>query len=813
LNLQLWRSPHHSPLLFFLFHLLPSCEQDNHSAWDLRSLLSLTHTLSVSLCSTGGSEGSHFGQSTMPPNPRVVEVFRTMREIGFKDEVVKPVLKRLLKLYDKKIELIEEDNYRVLLDALLEDQEEATIDEDIQDEEPPPQPLKRLRPLRIRDQEGMVSPSSGNHSPQTNGTLLEQSDLEDRDPTSTNSMQTNISPQHPDASTGSQPLSAQRSSSQQQVTDRNANKGKEPMSSQVPARDKRPLDLGEKSIRIDSPRKRKVPDANALIVPKDEPVTEEMPLNERPLAVIGPDSIDYNNADHGDQTSKPSSNLEIASSPLGEVKISLSCQPLLERPDFHMPTLDELLKSVEEKYLRHKLLDPNFSLMQIMKDMCQCFVELATDSSHESQERGVTNETHSDDMSRNSGASNALCLVGTDVNKGAPSDSSVDPELQVPSLVHSLDNHVIPNGGDVNGFGTRLGDSESCSLAVVPRFQTGCDELRSLHDLNDITKGEEVVEIPWVNEVNNECPPSFHYIPGNLVFQNARVKFTLSQITADHCCASCVGNCLSSSSPCVCVAETLYGYAYTPDGLLKEDFLKECISMTRDPQLQCLSSCTDCPLERSRNEEMLEPCKGHLNRKFIKECWRKCGCHKQCGNRVVQRGIRHKLQVFFTTDGKGWGLKTLEKLPKGAFICEYIGEILTIKEGHERTMQNSTITKTENPPSVPLDAYWNLKGALKDDEYLCLDASDYGNVARFINHRCLDANLIEIPVKIETPDHHYYHLAFFTTREVDASEELTWDYGIDFDGNDQPFKNFQCKCGSKFCRNMQRTNRSRHLAS
>ncbi|CAL1383352.1 unnamed protein product [Linum trigynum] len=694
----------------------------------------------------------------MPPNPRVVEVFRTMREIGFKDEVVKPVLKRLLKLYDKKIELIEEDNYRVLLDALLEDQEgsgnkqtvdEATFDEDIQDEEPPPQPLKRLRPLRIRDQEGTVSPSSGNHSPQTNGTLLEQSELEDRDPTSTNSMQTNISPQHPDASTGSQPLSAQRSSSQQQVTDRIANKGKEPMSSQVPARDKRPLDLGEKSIRIDSPRKRKVPDANALIVPKDEPVTEEMPLNERPLAVIGPDYIDGNNADHGDQTSKPSSNLEIASSPLGE-------------------------------------------------------------------ERGVTNETHSDDMSRNSGASNALCLVGTDVNKGAPSDSSnqsVDPELQAPSLVHSLDNHVIPNGGDVNGFGTRLGDSESCSLPVVPRYQTGCDELRSLHDLNDITKGEEVVEIPWVNEVNNECPPSFHYIPGNLVFQNARVKFTLSQITADHCCASCVGNCLSSSSPCVCVAETLYGFAYTPDGLLKEDFLKECISMTRDPQLQCLSYCTDCPLERSRNEEMLEPCKGHLNRKFIKECWRKCGCHKQCGNRVVQRGIRRKLQVFFTTDGKGWGLKTLEKLPKGAFICEYIGEILTIKEGHERTMQNSTITKAENPPSVPLDAYWNLKGALKDDEYLCLDASDYGNVARFINHRCLDANLIEIPVKIETPDHHYYHLAFFTTREVDALEELTWDYGIDFDDNDQPFKNFQCKCGSKFCRNMQRTNRSRHLAS
>lgn len=24
--------------------------------------------------------------------------------------------------------------------------------------------------------------------------------------------------------------------------------------------------------------------------------------------------------------------------------------------------------------------------------------------------------------------------------------------------------------------------------------------------------------------------------------------------------------------------------------------------------------------------------------------------------------------------------------------------------------------------------------------------------------RCLDANLVEIPVEVETPDHHYYHV-------------------------------------------------------
>ncbi|KAK9282401.1 hypothetical protein L1049_005318 [Liquidambar formosana] len=107
---------------------------------------------------------------------------------------------------------------------------------------------------------------------------------------------------------------------------------------------------------------------------------------------------------------------------------------------------------------------------------------------------------------------------------------------------------------------------------------------------------------------------------------------------------------------------------------------------------------------------------------------------------------------------------------------------------------------------------WGSEKVLKDEEALCLDATSYGNVARFINHRCLDANLVEIPVEVETPDHHYYHLAFFTTRKVNALEELTWDYGIDFDDHDHPIKAFRCRCGSKFCRNMKRSNRSRSAA-
>lgn len=56
----------------------------------------------------------------MAPNPRVLKAFRAMKAIGILEDKVKPVLKDLLKLYDKNWEHIEEENYRALADAILE---------------------------------------------------------------------------------------------------------------------------------------------------------------------------------------------------------------------------------------------------------------------------------------------------------------------------------------------------------------------------------------------------------------------------------------------------------------------------------------------------------------------------------------------------------------------------------------------------------------------------------------------------------------------------------------------------------------------
>lgn len=59
----------------------------------------------------------------MTNNPRVLKAFKATRALGIPDRLVKPVLKNLLAVYDKNWELIEEDNYRTLVDAYFESQD------------------------------------------------------------------------------------------------------------------------------------------------------------------------------------------------------------------------------------------------------------------------------------------------------------------------------------------------------------------------------------------------------------------------------------------------------------------------------------------------------------------------------------------------------------------------------------------------------------------------------------------------------------------------------------------------------------------
>lgn len=60
--------------------------------------------------------------------------------------------------------------------------------------------------------------------------------------------------------------------------------------------------------------------------------------------------------------------------------------------------------------------------------------------------------------------------------------------------------------------------------------------------------------------------------------------------------------------------------------------------------------------------------------------------------------FRARLQVFRTV-GKGWGVRALRDIPRGTFVCEYIGEIITDSEA-DRREDDSYLFDLDNKVSV-----------------------------------------------------------------------------------------------------------------
>ncbi|XP_052864384.1 histone-lysine N-methyltransferase eggless [Anopheles cruzii] len=65
----------------------------------------------------------------------------------------------------------------------------------------------------------------------------------------------------------------------------------------------------------------------------------------------------------------------------------------------------------------------------------------------------------------------------------------------------------------------------------------------------------------------------------------------------------------------------------------------------------------------------------------IYECNSRCKCKKNCLNRVVQHPLLNKLQIF-RTNNRGWGIRCLNDIPKGSFICHYSGHLITEDTGN-----------------------------------------------------------------------------------------------------------------------------------
>ena len=128
----------------------------------------------------------------------------------------------------------------------------------------------------------------------------------------------------------------------------------------------------------------------------------------------------------------------------------------------------------------------------------------------------------------------------------------------------------------------------------------------------------------------------------------------------------------------------------------------------------------------------------------------------------------------------GWGVKSMVDIPKGGFVCEYVGEIISDAQAEQRE-NDSYLFDLEN----------------KEGDTYCLDANKFGNVARFINHSC-NPNIVPVKVFTSHQDLRFPHIAFFASKPIKRGDVLGFDYGEKFWVIKHKF--FTCWCGGEKCK-------------
>lgn len=205
----------------------------------------------------------------------------------------------------------------------------------------------------------------------------------------------------------------------------------------------------------------------------------------------------------------------------------------------------------------------------------------------------------------------------------------------------------------------------------------------------------------------------------------------------------CVGEC-SAKENCECLLGAEDNYS--ADGLLLE-------KSSGAPLLECHSECL-C-------SERLQPCR----------------------NRVVQHGVKLALEVYYCSSEKGFGVRAAEEIPRGTFVCEYVGEILNEDEVERRAAlnhdRNYTLTVREYSDGGIITTF--------------VDPRYRGNIARFINHGCepnLSITIVRMGYTIPC-------IGLFANKFICTGEELCYDYGASaFEGKNRK----KCHCGSTSCR-------------
>ncbi|XP_073132578.1 histone-lysine N-methyltransferase family member SUVH9-like [Henckelia pumila] len=203
---------------------------------------------------------------------------------------------------------------------------------------------------------------------------------------------------------------------------------------------------------------------------------------------------------------------------------------------------------------------------------------------------------------------------------------------------------------------------------------------------------------------------------------------------------------------------------------------------------KCVGAClNDCFCAMKNGGEFAYDMHGILVRgkPLIFECGPNCGCPPSCQNRVSQKGLKNRFEVFRSRE-TGWGVRSLDTIQAGSFICEYAGVVLTREQVQIFTMNGDSLIY----PSRFADRWteWGDLSQVFSDygrpEYptvppldFAMDVSRMRNLACYMSH----SSCSNVMVQLVLYDHNnvsFPHLMLFALENIPPMRELSLDYGV-----------------------------------
>ncbi|XP_071726489.1 histone-lysine N-methyltransferase family member SUVH9-like [Rutidosis leptorrhynchoides] len=202
----------------------------------------------------------------------------------------------------------------------------------------------------------------------------------------------------------------------------------------------------------------------------------------------------------------------------------------------------------------------------------------------------------------------------------------------------------------------------------------------------------------------------------------------------------------------------------------------------------CIGGCSlDCFCAKKNGGDFAYDSNGLLVRgkPLIFECGPHCRCPPSCQNRVSQNGVRNRFEVFRSRE-TGWGVRSLNLIQAGSFICEYTGVVLTREQARLFTMNGDALVYP-NRFAERWAEWGDLSQIFSDYErpsYPSVPPLDFGidvsrmrNLACYMSHSSCPNVLVQL-VLYDHSNFSFPHLMLFAMENIPPLRELSLDYGV-----------------------------------